>query len=260
MTVLDELVPSPRSFRLDGLVAVVTGASSGIGARSAVALDAAGARVVLVARRKDRLEEVAEGLTDPVVVAADLLDPDGARARVQDAVGALGRFDVLVNAAGSGKPLAATREGLDDVREVLDLNLVAPMRLSQLAVSMMRNQEGGGAIVNVTSVAATNADPRIPAATYAASKGGLASLTRELAVQWARHGVRVNALAPGWFPTELNTGLRASDDVHVYWETIPMQRFGELSEIDGPLLLLASPAGSYITGQTIVVDGGLSAV
>jgi NAD(P)-dependent dehydrogenase (short-subunit alcohol dehydrogenase family) len=249
----------PPSFRLDGKVAVVTGASSGIGARCATALDAAGARVVLVARRKDRLDALASSLTDAEVVEADLMEPEVAVERVREVVTALGRFDVLVNAAGVGVPFAATRESPTLVREQLEVNLVAPMLLSQLAVAVMRHH-GGGAIVNITSTEVTNSDRDLPAATYVASKSGLAGLTRELALQWARHGVRVNALAPGWFPTEMNEHLRSSDLATHFVEQIPMRRFGDLCELDGPLLLLASDAGSYITGQSIVVDGGITTV
>lgn len=247
-------------FRLDGRVAVVTGASSGIGARCARALDAAGARVALVARRRDRLEALAAELNDAIVVAADLGDAASAPGVIDEVVRVAGRLDVLVNAAGVTKPLPASRETLDDVRQVLEVNLVSPIVLSQAALSAMR-ATGGGSIVNISSIAASNSEPTIPAGTYSASKGGLGALTRELAVQWARHGVRVNALAPGWFPTEMTEGLHTdAERVAAFGARIPLGRLGRLEELDGPLLLLASDAGSYITGQTLVVDGGITGI
>ena len=247
-------------FRLDGKVALVTGASSGIGARCARALDAAGARVAVVARRKDRLDALAGELHDAVVIAVDLADPTAPVAVVDEVVRATGRLDVLVNAAGITKPKPASRETPADVRELLEVNLLAPILLCQASLPAMRDA-GGGSIVNISSIAATHSEPTIPAGTYAASKGALRALTRELAVQWARHGVRVNALAPGWFPTEMTEDLTAAPDrVAAFEARIPLGRLGELHELDGPLLLLASDAGSYLTGQTIVVDGGITGI
>jgi NAD(P)-dependent dehydrogenase (short-subunit alcohol dehydrogenase family) len=142
------------------------------------------------------------------------------------------------------------------IRGLVDLNLVTPFVLAQAALAVMRTN-GGGSIVNISSIAARLSEPSIPSASYAASKGGLESLTRELAVQWARHDVRVNAIAPGWFPTEMTEGLTGDEErLARFSQKIPLGRLGQLPEIDGPLLLLASDAGSYITGQTIVVDGG----
>jgi NAD(P)-dependent dehydrogenase (short-subunit alcohol dehydrogenase family) len=248
------------NFRLDDRVAVVTGASSGIGARCARALHEAGATVVLVARRRERLEALAAELPGAVALPADLSDPSRAAGLVADVVGRCGRLDVLVNAAGITNPTPATKETLEDFRSVLDVNLVAPFTLAQAAVGAMR-EVGGGSIVNISSVIAAISEPTIPEASYAASKGGLASMTRELAVQWSRYQVRVNCLAPGWFPTEMTEELTGHEERSArFTGRIPLGRFGDLEELDGALLLLASPAGSYITGQTIVVDGGTSAI
>ena len=253
------LASVPPSFRLDGKVAVVTGASSGLGARCARALHEAGAQVVLVARRKDRLEALAAELPGSIALPADLGDPAAASDVIEQAAQG-GRLDVLVNAAGITHPSAASRETLEMIRGLVDLNLVTPFVLSQVALTVMRTH-GGGSIVNVSSVVARVSEPTIPSASYAASKGGLESLTRELAVQWARHGVRVNAIAPGWFPTEMTEGLTGDPErVARLSDKIPLGRLGELPEIDGPLLLLASDAGSYITGTTLLVDGGVSAL
>lgn len=248
------------SLRLDGRVAVVTGASSGIGARCARALDAAGASVVVVARREDRLARLEAELARAHPIAADLADPSAATAVVAEVAAAFGRLDILVNAAGITNTMPATKESVADFVRVLNVNLVAPFALCQAAVAVMRGH-GGGAIVNITSVLAETCEPSVPEAGYTASKGGLSSLTRELAVQWARYGVRVNNLAPGWFPTEMTSQLTDDPDrAERFLQRVPMGRFGELPELDAPLLLLASPAGSYITGQTITVDGGASLV
>jgi NAD(P)-dependent dehydrogenase (short-subunit alcohol dehydrogenase family) len=247
-------------FSLHDRVALVTGASSGIGARCARALHEAGATVVLVARRRDRLDQLAAELPRSHVIAADLGDPSAATEVVDEVARTFGRLDVLVNAAGVTNVVPATKEPLSEFRHVLDVNLVAPFALAQAAVAVMR-ENGGGSIVNITSVIAALVEPTIPEASYAASKGGLANLTRELAVQWARYGVRVNALAPGWFPTEMTEDL-TGDEARTarFLARIPLGRYGALDELDGPLLLLASPAGSYLTGQTIVVDGGTSLI
>jgi NAD(P)-dependent dehydrogenase (short-subunit alcohol dehydrogenase family) len=215
---------------------------------------------VLVARRKDRLDALADELAGAVALAADLSDPTAAAPLVAEVVERCGRLDVLVNAAGITNPVPATRETLDEFQSVLGVNLVAPFALAQAAVGAMR-EVGGGAIVNISSVIAAISEPTIPEASYAASKGGLAAMTRELAVQWSRYQVRVNALAPGWFPTEMTEELTGHEERSArFTSRIPLGRFGDLDELDGALLLLASPAGSYITGQTIVVDGGTSAI
>jgi NAD(P)-dependent dehydrogenase (short-subunit alcohol dehydrogenase family) len=183
------------SFRLDGKVAVVTGASAGLGRRFARVLDAAGAKVVLVARRRERLEQLADELSDALPVPCDLSQPDRVGAVVDSALDRYGRLDVLVNNAGLVDVPPAEDEPLDAFRQTIDVNLVAPFALAQHAARTMLGGEGG-TIVNVASILGLVGVGQIPQAGYAASKGGIV-MTRELSAQWARKGIRVNALAPG---------------------------------------------------------------
>ena len=178
---------------------------------------------------------------------------------VQRALDELGRLDVVVNSAGTTNVARALVEDRADVRRVLEVNVMASYAMAQAAAGAMKAD--GGSIINVSSVIASVSEPTIPQAAYAASKGALASLTRELACQWARYGIRVNALAPGWFPTEMTEGLTAdADRLGAFESRIPMGRLGRLDELDGPVVFLASAASSYLTGQTLVVDGGISGI
>ncbi len=249
-------------FRLDGRVALVTGASSGLGARFARVLDAAGARVVLAARRVDRLDELATDLTDAVVVPCDLADPAAAYALVETALARAGAVDVLVNNAGITNVAPAADESMDDFRRVLQVDLVAPFELARLVARHAVAAEHGASIVNVASVLGLVGSGQIPQASYAASKGGLVNLTRELAAQWARAGVRVNALAPGWFVSEMTAGTMFGDERAERWivSRTPMGRAGNDDELDGALLFLASDASSFVTGQVLCVDGGWTIV
>jgi NAD(P)-dependent dehydrogenase (short-subunit alcohol dehydrogenase family) len=247
-------------FRLDGKVAVVTGASSGLGARFARVLDAAGARVVLAARRIDRLEALANELGDAVTVECDVAQPHAPAAIVDAALEQCERVDVLVNNAGASDEMPAIDFPVDRFREIVEVNLVAPFALSQWAARAMIETSGGGSIINVASqYGLVGVEAGI--AGYAASKGGLVNLTRQLAAEWARVGVRVNALAPGYFPSEMTSGLFDSD-ASLDWitRTSPMGRPGEEHELDGALLFLAGDASSYVTGSVLSVDGGWTAV
>jgi NAD(P)-dependent dehydrogenase (short-subunit alcohol dehydrogenase family) len=250
------------AFRLDGKVAIVTGASSGLGARFARVLDAAGAKVVLVARRLERLEALAEDLDDALPVKCDLQQTDELDNVVSAAKDKYGRVDVLVNNAGMVDAEPAIDEPLDTFRDVIDVNLVAPFALAQRAAkAMLENGDSGGAIVNVASILGLRGVGQIPQAGYAASKGGIVNLTRELGAQWARQGIRVNALAPGWFESEMTSDMFAEESGHKWVaRRAPMGRHGKEGELDGALLYLASDASSYVTGQILAVDGGWTSV
>jgi NAD(P)-dependent dehydrogenase (short-subunit alcohol dehydrogenase family) len=248
-------------FRLDGEVALVTGASSGLGARFAEVLDAVGARVAIVARRRDRLDTLAARLTDPIVVDCDITDPAAQADLVPRIVDAGGRLDVVVNNAGRSEPMRALDEPVEHFRDTVELNLVAPFAVAQAAANAMVGLGIAGRIVNVVSIYALAGIGRVPEASYSASKGGLLSLTRELASQWSRKDIRVNALAPGWFPSEMTEDLFA-DERLTGWvqDRTPLRRAGAVHELDGALLFLCSAASSYVTGQVLAVDGGWSAV
>jgi NAD(P)-dependent dehydrogenase (short-subunit alcohol dehydrogenase family) len=246
------------AFRLDGRVAVVTGASSGLGVAFARALAEAGADVALGARRVDKLEET-RALVEAtgrraIAVATDVTEPADCDALVQAALRDLGRVDILVNNAGVGTSVPATRETPEQFREVIDVNLMGSYWMAQACGRVM---EPGSSIVNISSILGM-VRSHLPQAAYAASKAGVIGLTRDLAAQWTgRKGIRVNALAPGYFASEMTEPLLANErfDGLVRSSTV-MGRPGEEHELCGALVFLASPASSYVTGVTLPVDGG----
>ncbi len=248
-----------RMFGLEGRVAIVTGASSGLGATVAETLASFGARVAVVARRKDRLEELAERIGG-VAVACDLSDLDQVGIVVPAVAELLGPPEILVNGAGSMfTEERAEDEPLDAIRRTMDLNLLAPFQLAQDVFPHMRTV-GRGAIINISSISGRVGVPGIPQASYAASKLGLSGLTSELAVQWARHSIRVNTVAPGFFRSEITGPLYESERATEYLRrNTPLPKEGTPDDIVGAVVWLAGDSGSYVTGQTVVVDGGWTA-
>ena len=249
-------------FDLHGRVAIVTGASSGLGERFARVLHAAGASVMAAARRSDRLETLAGSVGDDTRFAAMVCDvtSDADCERLTSAtVERFGRVDVLINNAGMAYTLPAEVETPDQFREVIDVNLNGLFVLTQIVGRTMIEQ-GSGSIVNIASMLGLVASTPVKQASYCASKGAVVNLTRELAAQWARKGVRVNALAPGWFPSEMTAEMVVDESSIAFVQrTCPMGRFGEPEELDGALLFLVSDASSYCTGQTLAIDGGWTA-
>ena len=245
-------------FRLDGKVAIVTGASSGLGVAFAQALAEAGADVVLGARRVDRLEETARLVRDAgrkvVTVATDVADPDQCQALVDAAVTELGRVDVLVNNAGVGTAVPATRETPEQFRSVIDVNLNGCYWMAQACGRVM---QPGSSIINISSVLGLTT-AGLPQAAYAASKAGLIGMTRDLAQQWTgRKGIRVNAIAPGFFASEM-TEQYPDGYLDAMGARIPAGRKGDPRELAATVVYLASDAAGYVTGQTLPVDGGMT--
>jgi NAD(P)-dependent dehydrogenase (short-subunit alcohol dehydrogenase family) len=248
------------SADLRGKVALVTGASGGLGSHFARLLAANGAAVGLAARRLDRLEALAAEIAGAGGAAApvrlDVTDDASVGEAFATVEAALGTVDVLVNnsgIAGRGALMADFPPG--EFAAVLDVNLTGAYRVAREAAKrLVTAGKPGGSVVNVASVLAERVGSGVGA--YAASKAGLAHLTRAMALEWARHGVRVNALAPGYILTEINAAFFASEAGKAMVRRIPQRRLGEPADLDGPLLLLASDASRYMTGSVLVVDGG----
>lgn len=247
-----------ETFRLDGKVALVTGASSGLGVGFAKALADVGADVVLAARRTDRLHETKAAIEAmgrrAIAVTTDVADPDQCTAAVEAAIAEFGRLDVLVNNAGVASSVPALREDPDEFRRVMDINVNGSYWMAQACARVM---EPGSSIINLASVLGFTS-VLMPQAAYTTSKTAVIGLTRDLAQQWTpRKGIRVNALAPGFFESEMtNEFADGVLDQYVVPRTL-FGRLGNAGELDSALIFLASDASSYISGLTLPVDGGM---
>ncbi|WP_028314046.1 SDR family NAD(P)-dependent oxidoreductase [Desulfatibacillum aliphaticivorans] len=251
-------------FDLTGKTAVITGASSGLGVAFAQGLAAAGANVVLAARRTDRLKDLAANLEKTGVgaepVTCDVTLENDVDNMVKATTDRFGRLDILVNNAGVAIPHPAETEPYESFKMVMDINVNAQFLCSQRCGRIMLEARSGS-IINIASMLGLVGLGSIPQASYNASKAAMINMTRELAAQWSKRGVRVNAIAPGWFPSEMTTDMFGDERSEAFMEKRSLlRRGGRTEELIGALLLLASEAGSYITGQTIVVDGGWTAI
>ena len=249
-----------EKFRLDGKAALVTGGSRGLGLEAALALKEAGARVAVVARRASFFEEARKALgEDALYLEGDVRDEARLEAIAEEVEERLGPLTVLVNAAGVSWGAPSLEMPVEKVREVLEVNLVGAFLASRVAARRMK-ERGYGKIIHIASVAGLKGEyPEVlDAVGYSASKGGLIALTRDLAVKWGRWGIRVNALAPGFFPTRMTEKVLPRAEAFLK-ATLPLGRPGAPGELGGAVLFLASPASAYVTGHSLLVDGGWTA-
>jgi NAD(P)-dependent dehydrogenase (short-subunit alcohol dehydrogenase family) len=246
------------SFSLENQVAVVTGASSGLGAHFAKVLAEAGAKVALLARRKRLAEEIAAELKShggqAAAFSADITDRDSLHRVLQGVEAALGMPDILVNNAGAHAGLFALDLSPDDWNTVIETNLSGTWAITLQLAQLWVERKRPGVVVNIASILGLGVSPGVMS--YAVSKAAVIQMTKALALEWARYGIRVNALAPGYFPTDLNKDFLGTPEGEATRKRIPMRRFGRLEDLDGPLLLLASAASGYMTGSVVTVDGG----
>jgi len=243
-------------FDLTNKVALVTGASGGLGEHFARVLAAHGAKVVVAARRVDKLAALVESLgkDKAFAVAMDVTDGDSIRAGFDEAEQALGPLDIVVNNAGISVVKNTLEMSDADWDEVADVNLRGAWIVAQTAAKHMVASKRGGRIVNIASITGIRTIGQIPA--YAASKAALIHLTQVLAMEWARHNIAVNALAPGYIETDLNRAFWQTPPGQALIKRVPQRRLGQPKDLDGPLLLLSSDAGAFMTGAVLVVDGG----
>ncbi len=243
-------------FSLTGKVALVTGASGSLGARFAETLAGARAAVVLAARRTQAMEPLRDRLaaTGAMVVALDVTDPKAVTNAFDAAEATLGPVDILINNSGIAEPGAALDQSDADWARIFAVNLDGARRMAVEAARRMVARGQGGAVVNVASILGLRQGAGVSA--YATTKAALIQMTQHHALEWARHGIRVNALAPGYIETDLNRDYFAGPHGQAMIKRIPQRRLGQSQDLDGPLLLLASDAGRFMTGSVLVADGG----
>ncbi|WP_188259414.1 SDR family NAD(P)-dependent oxidoreductase [Azospirillum tabaci] len=246
------------TLSLTNRTALVTGASAGLGRHFAGVLAAAGARVALAARRRESLDaavaEIEAAGGQAIAVPLDVTDAASVRTGVREAAGALGGLDILVNNAGATVAKPALDYAEEEWDRVIDTNLKGAFLTAQETARVMKEQGRGGSIVNIASILGLRVAGHVVA--YTASKAGLVQMTQALALEWARYGIRVNALAPGYMETDLNRDFLATDAGQALIRRVPQRRLGRLADLDGPLLLLCSDASAYMTGAVVPVDGG----
>ena len=246
------------NFDLQDKIALVTGAGTGLGRQFALTLTRAGATVVLAARRESKLEETASLIAEEGgrahCLALDVTDSTSVRQCFDAVDSRVGTADILVNNAGVSGAGFLGDLSESDWDTVLDTNLKGVFLVAQAAMRAMVKAEKGGSIVNIASILGLRAAKRLGG--YMAAKSAVIHLTRSMALEWARYGIRVNAIAPGYFRTEINDDFLDTEEFKQAIKQVPMRRIGKQGELDGPLLLLASDAGSYMTGSTLTVDGG----
>lgn len=246
------------SYRLGGRVALITGAGSGLGRQFALTLADAGAEVVLAARRQDKLAETKKLVEDnggtAHVVEMDVSDSASVTAAFAELDKQQKAVDILVNNAGINRDGFLAELAEKDWDAVTDTNLKGVFLVAQAAAQRMMKRGKGGSIINIASILGFRVGKAL--GPYIAAKAGVVHLTKSMALEWSRFGIRVNSIAPGYFPTEINDGFLESEHGQMLLKAVPMRRAGKMPEIAGPLLLLASDAGSYMTGSNLTVDGG----
>lgn len=240
-------------FRLDGKRVLITGASSGFGAHFGQVLAAQGATVILGARRVEKLEETAAAIRAAGGKAETVKLDVGNAASVAAAFAAMGRVDVVINNAGINVEASATALTEADWDSVMDTNLKGVWLVSKEALKQWMNEKRPGNIINIASILGLRVASQLPV--YTASKAGVVQLTKSLALDYARHNVRVNAICPGYFETDINRDWFHTEPGQKMIKRMPFRRLGNLPELDGPVLLLASDASSYMSGSIVVVDG-----